>query len=39
MPLAVGDLVNPDPVQPVEPGRVEAVGDDVDDDAGDRLPS
>ena len=36
--LAVGHLVDPDAVDPVEPGVVEQVGDDVGDDAGDGLP-
>jgi hypothetical protein len=36
--LAVGDLVDADPVQPVQAGVVEVAGDHADRDGGDGLP-
>ena len=39
VPLAVAHLVNPDAVEPVQAGDIEAIGDHVDHDLGHRLPA
>jgi hypothetical protein len=38
LPAEVGDLIHPDPDQPVKPAVVEAIGDDALDDLPDGVP-
>lgn len=38
MPLAIGDLVDPDPIQLVQAGVVDSFGDDPHDDVREGLP-
>jgi hypothetical protein len=34
--LAIGDLVDPDPVEPAQAVIIDLIGDDADGDGGDR---